>query len=464
MKYVSTRGKAPKLSFKDTFLTGLASDGGLYVPESYPAFSPKEIEGLRNCSYEELAYKILKLFVGSEIAESDLKKIINKTYGLKNFTHKAIAPLKQIDEKIFVLELFHGPTFAFKDFALQLMGNVLEYFLKSDKEKAVILGATSGDTGSAAIYGCKQAGYADIFILHPKGKTSDIQRKQMTTVVDKNVHNVALNGNFDDCQNIVKEIFGDQEFLNGKRLIAVNSINWLRIVGQVIYYFYSYFNVASYPEKISYSVPTGNFGDIFAGYVARKMGLPIEKLVIATNKNDILDRFIQNNSYKKERLKETLSPSMDIQISSNFERMLFEEHGRDAKKIAELMDEFKKTGVLSVSDNIYKNITSLFLSSATNDKETVQVIKDCFAKTKEVLDPHTATAIRASYNHMAEIKTKIVVMATAHPAKFPEALKKAKVDLNYFPENLKQVLKRKERFSVLKNSVDDVKDFIRDTI
>lgn len=461
MNYISTRGKAPKLKFDNVFLSGLAADGGLYVPETYPQFSASEIASFKNLPYKDLAFKIIKPFISDTIPDKILSEILEKSYNSDIFTHNAIAPLNQINKQLWILELFHGPTLAFKDFALQFIGHLLEYLLNQKQEKAIILGATSGDTGSAAIHGCKHCHQADIFILHPHNKVSDIQRKQMTTIDQQNIYNIAIKGNFDDCQAIVKHIFCHQEFLNNqKRLIAVNSINWARIIGQIVYYFYAALNLGAPAQKISFSVPTGNFGDIFAGYTARKMGLPIDKLIIATNKNDILDRFIQNNSYKKETLYHSLSPSMDIQISSNFERLLFDVHENDSDAINTLMENFKNSGELSVSPKIHSNITQTFLSSSSNDQEICNTITDIHNSCNMVIDPHTATGIKSAKDFSSKITSPIVTLATAHPAKFETALNKADIKLDKHPERLNKMIKNKENFTILNNSIEEVIDFI----
>ena len=461
MKYISTRGNAPILNFKETFLTGLASDGGLYVPEEYPVFSSSKISSLKNLNYQELCYEIFLPFIGKEIPAEKLKEIIEKSYQDSVFTHAAVAPLKQLSKKHYILELFHGPTNAFKDFALQLIGHMLAYFLKENSEKAIILGATSGDTGSAAIHGCKNCKRADIYILHPHNRTSEVQRKQMTTVKDKNVFNIAIKGDFDDAQNIVKHVFCNQEFIaNKKRLIAVNSINWVRIMGQIVYYFYSALALGAPNNRISYSVPTGNFGDIFAGYVARKMGLPIEKLIIATNKNDILSRFINQNSYKRKKLVESLSPSMDIQISSNFERLLFDMHDNNSKKLSELMCSFKEKGEISVTSEVLDKIKAIFLASKSTDKDIVKIMKSISTNSDEILDPHTAAGVKSALEYEHIINGPIITLATAHPGKFPLALKKAKLNLPYLPDTLAKPLKEKEKFEIFDKNTSQITDYI----
>jgi threonine synthase len=348
MKYISTRGQAPALNFEDVVLTGLATDGGLYVPETIPTFSKDEIASWAGLSYQDLALKVMTPFVADSIPEADLKDLIDRSYS--GFRHDGIVPLVQTGHNEWVLELFQGPTLAFKDVALQFLGNLLDYVLKKRNEKVVIMGATSGDTGSAAIEGCRHCDNVDIFILHPYQRVSEVQRRQMTTVIADNVSNIALKGNFDDCQNMVKASFADQSFLpEGRRLAAVNSINWARIMAQIVYYFYAGLHLGSPHRPVSFSVPTGNFGDIFAGYIAKSMGLPIDQLVIATNSNDILHRCISANDHSKKELLHTLSPSMDIMVSSNFERMLFELYGRDGDKICQLMNDFK-SGAMTLDE------------------------------------------------------------------------------------------------------------------
>ena len=342
MKYISTRGLAPALSFEEVVLTGLAPDGGLYVPETLPTFSQEEIASWAGLSYQDMAFKIMQPFVAGALSDEEFKQLIAEAYS--TFRHAAIAPLVQTGHNEWILELFQGPTLAFKDFALQFLGHLLDHLLKKRNQKVVVMGATSGDTGSAAIEGCRRCDNIDIFILHPYQRVSNVQRRQMTTVIAPNVHNIALEGNFDDCQNMVKASFGDQSFLpEGRQLVAVNSINWARIMAQIVYYFYAGLALGAPARPISFSVPTGNFGDIFAGYLAKRMGLPIEQLVIATNSNDILHRCLSSNDHSKNQLEHTLSPSMDIMVSSNFERMLFDLYERDGSQIQQLMDEFKSS-------------------------------------------------------------------------------------------------------------------------
>ncbi len=463
MKYISTRGEAPTLSFEDVVLTGLASDGGLYVPETLPQFSKEEIASWSGLGYRELALNIISPFVAGEIPEVDLKELIDSSYD--SFRHDAIAPLVQIGHNEWILELFQGPTLAFKDFALQFLGNLLDYVLKKRDQRVVIMGATSGDTGSAAIEGCRHCDNVDIFILHPYQRVSDVQRRQMTTVLEDNVHNIALKGNFDDCQNMVKASFADQSFLpDGRQLVAVNSINWARIMVQTVYYFYAGLALGAPHRPISFSVPTGNFGDIFAGYLASKMGLPVEQLVIATNSNDILHRCISRNDHSKQPLVHSLSPSMDIMVSSNFERMLFDLYGRDGAAIKNLMNEFK-SGSMTLSDEALDAARNLFTSYRLGDDEMVSVIRDVFESTEYLLDPHTAIGVQAARETRHSSETPMVCMSTAHPAKFPEAVKKAgQAEDPKLPHHMADLFNREENYEVLPNDISDVHSFMAKNI
>lgn len=458
MKYISTRGQAPTLNFEDVLLTGLASDGGLYVPESLPQFSLDEIRAMRELPYNELAFKIVQPFIGGCIADDDLKVIIDDTYGA--FAHKAVAPVTQIDHNEYVLELFHGPTLAFKDFALQLLGRLLDHVLEKRQERVVIMGATSGDTGSAAIEGCKRCSNIDIFILHPHNRVSEVQRRQMTTIEGDNIHNIAIEGNFDDAQAMVKASFGDQSFLKGeRRLVAVNSINWARIMAQIVYYFYASLNLGGPDRKMSYSVPTGNFGDIFAGYLAKRMGLPIDQLVIATNRNDILHRLVSTGIYKKEALEQTLSPSMDIVVSSNFERMLFDLYDRDGKVLADLMQRMNSETVELDADKL-ASARALFSSAAADDQTTSDVIAQVFNDTGYLLDPHTAIGVYAARTTRWNKDVPMITLGTAHPVKFAPAIEKAGLASPELPHHLADLFERDERYSVLPAELGDVQSFI----
>ncbi|MCW8885410.1 MAG: threonine synthase [Motiliproteus sp.] len=463
MKYISTRGQAPALNFEEVLLAGLASDGGLYVPEELPKFSKEEIASWAGLSYADLAKKIIAPFVADTIPQQDLNAIIDDTYstagGDRVFAHDAVAPLKQLDANLWVLELFHGPTLAFKDFALQLLGRLLDYVLEKRGEKVVIMGATSGDTGSAAIEGCRRCDNVDIFILHPHNRVSDVQRKQMTTIMGDNIHNIAIEGNFDDCQQMVKESFADQSFLGGRKLVAVNSINWARIMAQIVYYFHASLSLGGPHREISCSVPTGNFGDIFAGYLAKGMGLPIKQLVVATNCNDILHRCISNNDYSKQELVHTLSPSMDIMVSSNFERLLFDLHDRDGAQISDLMERLNNEAV-SLDEKRLVKARELFDSYAVDDEACCQVIADMFERTEELLDPHTAIGVKAAQEQRWDAETPMVALATAHPVKFPDPVVKAGCKAPDLPHHLEDLFDRPERYEVLPKDLAAVQAFV----
>jgi len=462
MKYISTRCNAPELAFDDVLLTGLASDGGLYVPKEVPQFSQQEIESWRDLPYTELAHKVVYPFVEGCVESDALRDMIESVYNNDNFGHKAIAPLQQIDHNEYVLELFHGPTLAFKDFALQLLGRLLDYVLEKRQEKVVIMGATSGDTGSAAIEGTKACQNVEIFILHPYGKVSDVQRRQMTTVAGDNIHNIAIEGNFDQAQDMVKASFGDQSFLRGERkLVAVNSINWARIMAQIVYYFYSSLNLGGPLRPMAYSVPTGNFGDIFAGYMARKMGLPIEQLIIATNENDVLHRLMANNLYEVHSLKHTITPSMDIAVSSNFERLLFDLYDRDGNALAGLMDQMAdRTQSIELSEEKLGKAREIFDSLAVNEEETVDTMKQVFDETGYLLDPHTAIGVKAARECRRNANIPMITLGTAHPVKFEDAVNRGGFDMPTLPHHLSDLLDREERLSVLPADLDAVQTFM----
>lgn len=459
MRYISTRGKAPTLNFEDVLLAGLASDGGLYVPENLPRFTVEEIASWADLPYHELAFRVMRPFVAGCIDDADFKAIVKDTYSV--FEHSAVAPLRQLDSNEWVLELFHGPTLAFKDFALQLLGRLLDHFLSKRNERVVIMGATSGDTGSAAIEGCRRCENVDIFILHPHQRVSEVQRRQMTSALSDNIHNIAIEGNFDDCQEMVKASFADQSFLKGTRLVAVNSINWARIMAQIVYYFHAAIQLGGPQRSIAFSVPTGNFGDIFAGYLARNMGLPINQLIVATNRNDILHRFMSGNRYNKDALHPTLSPSMDIMVSSNFERLLFDMHGRDGAKVTELMDHFRATGEMSVEDERWTETRKLFDSLAVDDDQTCATIAKVYKDTGELLDPHTAIGVHAARECRRSLATPMVTLGTAHPVKFPEAVQKAVPSASpVLPMHMADLFEREERCTVLANDLAVVQDFV----
>jgi threonine synthase len=460
MKYISTRGNAPELTFEEVLLTGLAEDGGLYVPKEVPQYTLAEIESWRDLPYAELAHKVIYPFVEGSVDSEALQTILNEVYG--GFGHKAVAPLQQIDHNEYVLELFHGPTLAFKDFALQTLGRLLDYVLERRHEKVVIMGATSGDTGSAAIEGTKACKNVDIFILHPHGKVSEVQRRQMTTVKGDNIYNIAIEGNFDQAQDMVKASFGNQGFLKGERkLVAVNSINWARIMSQIVYYFYSSLNLGGPLRPMAYSVPTGNFGDIFAGYMAKKMGLPIDQLVIATNSNDVLHRLMSKNQYEVHPLKHTITPSMDIAVSSNFERLLFDLYDRDGKALAELMGRMNaKKDVVSLDEEKLAKARALFDSYAVGEDDTVKIMQDVFEETGYLLDPHTAIGVKAARETRRNNNIPMITLGTAHPVKFEDAVKRAGFDMPALPHHLTDLMDREERLDVLPADLEAVHKFI----
>ncbi|MCD6490591.1 MAG: threonine synthase [Thermodesulfobacterium sp.] len=458
MKYVSTRGGIEKIEFKNTVFEGLAPDGGLIVPESIPKLSESEIEKLKNLSYQELALEIFKYYV-SDIKEQELRNLIKEAY--KNFRAKDITPVVKAGD-IYILELFHGPTWAFKDIALQFLGVLFEKLLLETGKKINILGATSGDTGSAAIYGVKGKKNIAIFILHPYKKVSKVQALMMTTVTDPNVYNLAIEGTFDDCQAIVKSIFMDLYFKRKYRLTSVNSINWARIMAQMVYYFWAYFRICEKEkcESIRVSVPTGNFGDIFAGYLARKMlgENRIERFILATNENDILCRFVNNGDYSLREVKPTISPSMDIQIASNFERYLYYFYGEDPQKTKETMEKFAKKKALKFSQEEINRIKKDFLSTSVNQKETMETIKEFYEKAGYILDPHTAVGVKAGLKFKEGYP--LVCLATAHPAKFPETVSKALGFPIKLPEEIGKLYNLPQKFEILPANTEKVKTFI----
>ena len=463
MQYISTRGQAPALNFEEVLLTGLASDGGLYVPATLPRFSRDEIAAMAGMDYPQLAQRIIEPFVGDCIPREDLREIIADTYAV--FRHGAVAPLVQIGHNQWVLELFHGPTLAFKDFALQLLGRLLDYVLERRHQKVVIMGATSGDTGSAAIEGCKRCKNIDIFILHPHDRVSEVQRRQMTTVVGDNIHNIAVQGNFDDCQAMVKASFGDRSFLpEDRHLVAVNSINWARIMAQIVYYFYAAVALGGPARPVAFSVPTGNFGDIFAGYLAHQMGLPVAQLIIATNRNDVLHRVMTTATYGRQSLEHTLSPSMDITVSSNFERLLFDLYDRDGDAVAAMMRDFDR-GDIHFSDTAMQRARALFSSYRVPDEETCAQIAAVWQESEYLLDPHSAIGVKAALASGIGDGIPVVTLATAHPAKFPQAIQRAVVGCEPpLPLHLSDLFDRTERFEVLPCDLAAVQAFMANNL
>ena len=462
MKYISTRGNAPKLAFDDVLLTGLARDGGLYLPETWPTFSADEIADMKDMSYEEVAVKVMLPFVEGAVSEADLTKIVGETYGA--FEGDDPAPLVKLGANEYVLELFHGPTLAFKDYALQFLGRMFDHILAKRGSTLTIVGATSGDTGSAAIEACRDRDAIEIFIMHPEGKVSDVQRRQMTTVLSDNVHNIALKGNFDDCQNTVKALFADTEFRDAVHLSAVNSINWARIMAQVVYYFWAVLKVDAPGKPVTFSVPTGNFGNVFAGFVAKKMGLPIDRFVVGANANDILIRFIETGRMESRDVLETSSPSMDIQISSNFERFMFEMLDRDADKLNALMDTFKTTGNFAVGTEVWDRVKALLDGERFDDEATKKLIGKIYEDSGYLLDTHSAIGVGAAGAKRGDPEVPIVALATAHPAKFPDAVKAAAGIHPELPDFLADLHDRTERSHTLDNDYATVKDYIETTL
>lgn len=461
MKYISTRGAAPKLAFDDVLLTGLARDGGLYLPETWPTFSQGDIAAMTALSYPELAVKVMAPFVEGAVSVEDLTRIVNDTY--KDF-NEGIAPLVKLGGNEYVLELFHGPTLAFKDYALQFLGRMFDHVLAKRGERLTIAGATSGDTGSAAIEACRDRDNIEIFILHPEGRVSEVQRRQMTTVLSGNVHNIALKGNFDDCQNTVKALFADEAFRDEVHLSAVNSINWARIMAQVVYYFWAALKVGAPQTAVSFAVPTGNFGNVFAGYVAKRMGLNINQFVIGSNSNDILIRFIESGRMEGRGVVATTSPSMDIQISSNFERFMFELLDRDAKALNALMDEFKATGKFTVTPAFMTRLKAIMDGERFDDAATAKLIGDIHKQTGYLLDTHSAIGVGAARARRWDKNVPMVALATAHPAKFPDAVEAASGVHPALPAFLSDLYERTERSVTLDNSYGAVKGYIETTL
>ena len=459
MKYISTRNSKKTFSFKDVFLNALAPDGGLFVPQNIPFFSIKELNELKKLSYNDLAAKIIIKFCSEEFEENELKEIVEKSY--KSFRSKETVILKKYED-IYLLELFHGPTLAFKDIALQVIGNMYEKFLLNQKNKINIVVATSGDTGSAAINAIKGRNKLNIFVLHPQNKISEVQRKLMTTVKENNVFNIAVKGNFDDCQNLVKSMFVDNEFKNKINMSGVNSINWARIISQIVYYFYSFFKLEEKGKKINFSVPTGNFGDVYAGYISKRMGLSINKLIVATNRNDILKRAINTGEYKIEDVVETISPSMDIQVASNFERLIFDINSNDDSNVKEKMKNLKEQKFFKIDNNQLKSIKHDFVSESLSEKETQNFIKNFYNKFNVILDPHTAVG----YGVLNKISSEgiNVVLATAHPCKFPEAINKAIGLKPNLPKELDYIMSAKENYDIISNNLYKIKSHILEKI
>ena len=461
MKYVSTRGRAPVLTFEDAMLTGLARDGGLYVPETVPTLTHGDIAALAGLPYEEVAFRIMWPFIGDTFTDAEFGDIIARAYA--GFGHDARAPMVQTGPNQFLLELFHGPTLAFKDFAMQMIGQMFEVALKRRGDRVTIIGATSGDTGSAAIEAFRGLDAVDVFILFPHGRVSDVQRRQMTTPVEANVHALAMDGDFDDCQARVKDAFNHFDFRDRVRLAGVNSINWARVLAQVVYYVTAATALGAPHRAVSFTVPTGNFGDIFAGYIARRMGLPIDKLVIATNRNDILHRTLKTGAYTKSGVAPTISPSMDIQVSSNFERVLFDVYDRDGTAVADQMKMLGDTGSFPISQGALTRLRELFDSGRASEDETRATIARAFAHTGEVLCPHTAVGVKVAAD-TADPAVPMVTLATAHPAKFPDAVEAAIGQRPVLPRRMADLFDRPERVTRIANDLTAIEALIQDRI
>ena len=449
MQYVSTRGAAPELSFEAAMLTGLARDGGLYVPAEVPQLTPAQIAALAGQSYEDIAFAVMRPFIGDTFTDTEFRALIAQAYA--GFGHPARAPLKQLAPNHFLLELFHGPTLAFKDFAMQLIGQLFQAALGRSGERVTIVGATSGDTGSAAIEAFQGLGNVDVFILYPHGRVSEVQRRQMTTPAASNVHAIAVDGDFDTCQGLLKDMFNDFAFRDRVRLAGVNSINWARVLAQVVYYFSAAVSLGAPHRPLRFCVPTGNFGDIYAGHIARAMGLPIERLVIATNQNDILHRCLESGAYRTEAVQPSISPSMDIQVSSNFERALFDAYGRDGRAVAALMDELKASGHFSVSQGALEALRTGFASGRVSEDETRAAIARIHAATGELLCPHSAIGAVVAEAHLSASSAPMVTLATAHPAKFPDAVEAATGLRPALPPRMGDLFEREERVTRMAN-------------
>ena len=454
MKYVSTRNNQKEFNFKEIFIKGLADDGGLFVPKSLKKFTEEEINNLSNLNYRELAIKIMFPFCSDFIDENELKNIIEKSYS--KFRENDVVKITDIGNHK-LLELFHGPTLAFKDIAMQFIGSLYDFYIKNNNQNINIIVATSGDTGAAAIDAIKGKKNMNIFVLHPNNKISKIQRKLMTTVIDKNVFNIAIDGNFDDCQNLVKSMFEDLDFSKSIKMSGVNSINWARIIAQSVYYFYCYLKLDK-KKSINFSVPTGNFGDVYAGYLSKKMGLPIGRLIVATNQNDILHRAISSGKYIANQVEQTISPSMDIQVASNFERLIYDVLDQNSNKTKDAMNKFKKEKKYIIDDESIARINNDFLSESLNQKETLEVIKTNYEKHGVILDPHTAVGLGV-VNKLGFDKD-CVILSTAHPCKFPEAINQAIQKNENLPEELNYILDEKENFDIIENNLETIKNYI----
>ena len=458
MQYHSTRGAAPVLGFDEVLLSGLARDGGLYVPTAWPGIAASELRRLQGAPYLAVARRVLTPFMGGSAALPVLDRLLAEAYG--SFEHRAVTPLVELGPNLWLLELFHGPTLAFKDVALQLLGQLFERVLGERGQRVTIVGATSGDTGSAAIEAVRDRAAVDIFMLHPRGRTSEVQRRQMTTVMSKNVTNIAVEGSFDDCQDLVKALFNDLAFRDEMRLSAVNSINWARILAQAVYYVAAGLALGAPDREIAYVVPTGNFGNVYAGYVAKQIGLPVGKLVVAANRNDILQRFFASGTMAMEGVAPSLSPSMDIQVSSNFERLLFDLLDRDGAAVAKTMQDFRASGRFTLEPARHARALSLFEAGRLDDAGTLEEMRRVRRETGLTIDPHTAVGVAVAREKAARLGMPTVVLATAHPAKFPDAVEQATGQRPALPDHLSDLFERPEHFDTLPNDLDAVRDHL----
>lgn len=462
MKYLSTRGEAPPIEFEDVLLSGLAPDGGLYLPEAWPQFDAGTLAGFAALPYHEVAARVIAPFAAPGIDEATLAGIASEAYA--GFEHPAVAPLVQLDTNSWLLELFHGPTLAFKDYALQLVGRLFDHVLAKRGEKVTVVAATSGDTGSAAIEACRGRAGMEIFVLHPKGRVSEVQRRQMTTVDAANVHNIAVEGTFDDCQALVKAMFGDVRFRAECRLTAVNSINWARIAAQAVYYVTAGVALGAPRRPVAFSVPTGNFGNVFAAYVARCMGLTVDQLIVATNRNDILARFLETGAMEIGDVVPTISPSMDIQVSSNFERLLYDYVRRDPAAVRRAMERFRQSGRMTVAAVTMAGMRGLFAAGRRDDDETRRTVAEVFERSRVMLDPHTAVGYGVGQAQRRDPDIPLIALATAHPAKFPDAVEAATGTRPNLPARLESLMTLPERVETFANDAPPIMAFVRDRI
>lgn len=459
MHYISTRGEAPELPFDEVLLAGLARDGGLYVPADFPRVEAATLEGWRDLPYAELAVRVMTPFLDGSIGAADFARLVHEAYA--SFDDPRVAPLRKLDGNGWLLELFHGPTLAFKDYALQLLGRLFDHVLKARGSRLTVLGATSGDTGSAAIEACRDRDAIDVVILHPKGRVSEVQRRQMTTVLAANVHNLAIEGTFDDCQDLVKAMFQDVAFRDRLNLSSANSINWVRILAQTVYYFSAALALGAPKQGIAFAVPTGNFGNVYAGYVAKRMGLPITRLIIGTNRNDVLTRLFTEGEMRIAAVAPSLSPAMDIQIPSNFERLLFDLYDRDASRVRAAMAAFRREGRLKLEKAMLDRASETFSAVRISDQATLRTIAKVHEESGLLIDPHTAVAVAAARRMAPEAGVPIVALASAHPAKFPDAVEQATGLRPELPPRLSDLFEREERMAILPNDLGKVEAHIQ---